>query len=109
MTENRRQQTRRKSDQPLHRARVVVGVMLSCAALVAALWMIQRDGQLALRDSSRAGCERAKLDRYANARGWRNAEAARREDREFQVAAIYAGIARELEMRSRVDCDAAFR
>jgi hypothetical protein len=100
---------RRRTDSPWHRVRVIGSVLAACLTLVGALYSIQREGQIALRDSARAGCERAKLDRAANAHGWRNAEDARRAAGEIRVANIYADIARELEQRSRVDCSEAFQ
>lgn len=54
--------------------------------------------------SQRAGCERSKLDRIANAHGWRIAEDARRAEGNYQVANDYRDIAESLEERSRINC-----
>lgn len=58
--------------------------------------------------SQRAGCKRGKLDRGANATGWRIAQAARAADKQFAVAARYSIIAAGLETRSRIDCAKAY-
>lgn len=66
------------------------------------------EGRQSLVESQRAACERGKLDRKANAQGWRIAESARKADGQFLVAAKYSSIARGLEVRSEVHCDKAF-
>jgi hypothetical protein len=67
--------------------------------------------------TSRAGCERAKLDRSAQADGWRTAERARwssfaRDGQvgDFAAAISYGLIVRSLESRtgSRLDCRAEY-
>lgn len=65
-------------------------------------------GRKDLVDSQRRGCERGKLDRNANAQGWRNAEIARRVSGDISVANEYAVIASQLEHRSRINCAIAF-
>jgi hypothetical protein len=66
------------------------------------------NGRRDLVESQRRGCERGKLDRNANASGWRIAEDARRSDGQTDVANNYAAIARGLERRSRINCKEAF-
>lgn len=66
------------------------------------------EGRVELRDSQLHGCERGRLDRAANARGWRTAEHARYRDGDFDVASTYASIARGLEVRAAIDCETAF-
>lgn len=58
--------------------------------------------------AQRKGCKRGKLDRNANAEGWRQAEAARRASGQFKVANTYARIASGLEARSRIECDKVY-
>jgi hypothetical protein len=58
--------------------------------------------------SSRAGCERNKLDRKANARAWREAQKARTRDGDLDTAAIYKGVADGLVVRSKVVCKTLF-
>lgn len=58
--------------------------------------------------AQRGGCERAKLDRAANASGWRIAEDARRAAGQIEVADKYGALASDLEARSQVDCSVAF-
>ena len=65
-------------------------------------------GRVEIVHAQRAGCERSKLDRNANAGGWRIAEAARRAEGQTDVANHYAAIAAGLEARSRIDCIKAF-
>jgi len=62
-------------------------------------------GRSELRNSQVAGCERGKLDREANAAGWRIAQAARLADGQFAVAKKYGQIAAGLEQRARIDCE----
>jgi hypothetical protein len=57
-----------------------------------------------LVDSQRAGCERGKLDRIANAQGWRIAQDARIASGDYVVAHRYGTLARDLEARSKIDC-----
>lgn len=66
------------------------------------------DGRKGVVRTQRAGCERGKRDRQANASGWRIAEAARRHDGQIAVANKYANIAKELEQRSMIVCNKAF-
>jgi hypothetical protein len=89
-------------------ALVMAVAVLGLTALVVAQGYV---GRAALRTSQLAGCERGKLDRAANAKGWRAAEAARRRSgtaSDLRTAKLYAGIASGLEMRSRVVCETAF-
>ena len=65
-------------------------------------------GRIDAISSQRAGCERAKLDRNANAQGWRIAQLARTDSGDTAVAAQYRLIAEGLEKRARVDCNKAF-
>lgn len=59
-------------------------------------------------DAQRQACERGKLDRVVNARGWRIAEDARRADGQFKVANKYKEIAISLEDRASIDCQVVF-
>lgn len=93
----------------------------------------EEKARVALVDSQRGGCERAKLDRRANAMGWRTAQSARmnsvsesldisifevrkllaeepKPDDPFDLVAArkYDFIATELEARSMIDCSVAF-
>ena len=85
---------------------LLVLVVLLCT--IAYTFFAAYEGRKDLVKSQRAGCERAKLDRAANASGWRNAEAARRRDNDVDVANQYAEIADGLEERSKIDCATAF-
>jgi hypothetical protein len=66
------------------------------------------EGRKTLVKAQRAGCERGKQDRMANARGWRIAEGARRADGQIAVANHYKEIAEGLEARSRTICSEAY-
>jgi hypothetical protein len=59
-------------------------------------------------ENQRAACERGKLDRNDNARGWRRAEEARRAEGQDDVANAYANIATNLETRAKIDCTEEF-
>lgn len=65
-------------------------------------------GRADLIKAQRGGCERGKLDRDANARGWRTAEAARKAEGQIHIADLYAHIAAGQEKRSRIDCSKAY-
>jgi hypothetical protein len=65
-------------------------------------------GRVALVDAQRKGCERGKLDREANATGWRTAQAARLASGQFAVAKKYGEIAAGQEARSKLDCNVIF-
>jgi hypothetical protein len=72
------------------------------------IWIIGYAGRVGIVEFQRRGCERGKLDRIANAQGWRIAEDARRGDGQIAIADRYARIAAGLERRSRVDCRKAY-
>jgi len=82
---------------------IVIAISTVSSAFLAIVtgWVGRSD----LRNSQVAGCERGKLDRKANSEGWRIAEAARRADGQFAVAAKYERIADGLEERARIDCE----
>lgn len=88
--------------------------LLILATLCLQLFMIgyvfyaNYQGRVDTVKAQRAGCERSKLDRGANASGWRIAEAARRADGQHAVAHRYSKIAGGLEFRSRIPCARAF-
>lgn len=86
---------------------IVLGLVVNCVVLGYVFWT-GYEGRKDLVASQRAGCERGKLDRGANAAGWRNAEEARTADGDFEVAAEYKRIADGLEARSRIICSEAF-
>lgn len=118
------------NDDIVHKlARLVVlcFVLLGCA--LAYSFVTGYQGRKDLVESQRAGCARGKLDRAANARGWRAAETARLSSlsRELDItyaaaeamlvvkphavdhsdlvaARLYNDIAFGLEKRSRIDC-----
>lgn len=84
----------------------IIGVLL----LGYVTWL-SYEGHVSLVDSQRAACGRGKLDRRANAEGWRAAEAARRATgthTDLVAAGKYARIAGGLERRAGVDCVVAF-
>lgn len=65
------------------------------------------EGRETVVHAQRAGCERSKNDRKANAAGWRIAEKARRDGGQILVANHYRDIASQLEKRSRIPCNKA--
>lgn len=77
--------------------------------LVLAVWLTGYQSRTEIVASQRAGCQRGRLDREANARAWREAEKARLRSRDFDVARIYASVAAGLEARARIDCGREFR
>lgn len=89
-------------------ARLVVLSLVVVLFAMAYSFVTAYYGRRDLVDSQRAGCERAKLDRNNNAKGWRNAEDARRATGEISVANEYQSIAFSLESRSKINCHTAF-
>lgn len=90
-------------------------MVLAFAAIAIALFAYTAwqsyDGRVRLREGQLAGCERGKLDRAANAAGWRTAERARRATgtpTDLAAADRYSAIAAGLEQRSRIDCARVF-
>lgn len=102
------------------RTRLEVGRLAVLLLLVLSVWVASFQGRSETVKSQRIGCGRSKLDRLANAAGWRAAETAREATghdpaasaRErataAQAAARYAEIASGLERRGRINCAQAF-
>lgn len=88
--------------------RILIIQCVAIVALVVSIWATNYQSRVNLVDAVRAECERGKLDRSANAQGWRIAQDAREADRQPDVAARYDGLARGLEQRARVDCRKAY-
>ena len=88
--------------------RILVVQMLCIVLLIVSVWITSYQGRSELVHSQRLGCERGKQDREANAKGWRNAEKARRASGDTAVAEEYAAIAAGLEFRSQIDCAKAY-
>lgn len=88
--------------------RVLLVQMAAIVVLIFSIWVSSYQGRVNVVDSQRRGCERGKLDRAANAQGWRIAQQARLADGQVEVARQYARIAAGLEARSRIDCAAVF-
>ncbi len=82
--------------------------MICLLLVVAYVFWQSYQGRFDIVDSQRRGCERGKLDRTANAHGWRIAEAARRAEGQYKVANNYRAIAASLEARSRINCTVVF-
>lgn len=93
---------------------------LGLLLLIGAVFAQSYEGRVAIRDAQVRGCERGKLDRRANARGWRTAERARRQTAEnpnvdprerrdaSHAATTYQVISLELSRRSRIVCRAVY-
>jgi hypothetical protein len=88
--------------------RLMIFGMICLILVVAYVFWQSYDGRSQLINGQRAACERGKLDRIANARGWRIAESARRAEGQFEVANNYREIAESLEERSRIKCKVVF-
>ena len=98
--------------ETLKQLRRLVTVFVVAAVLLFAYTIWQSyQGRLDIRRAQIAACTRAKLDRLANAEGWRAAERARlatgtQSDR--AAAARYDAIATGLEHRGHIDCEVVF-
>ena len=86
---------------------IVIGMLVQLAVIVY-VFNAGYEGRKDLVKSQRAGCERGKLDRSANAAGWRIAEGARQASGDYVVAAEYNIIAIGLEDRSKIKCKEAY-
>jgi hypothetical protein len=101
-------------------ARLAIALIVLCAIALSMAWWSSYSGRQNVVDDQRRDCARSKLDRRANATGWRTAEAARRltannpeiETTERRAAAVaaarYKEVADALDARSRIDCREAF-
>lgn len=81
-------------------ARLYVYTLVALGIMLLAVWYSGYSAR-------KAGCERAKVDRTANADGWRTAEAARRASgtsSDIVAADRYQRVAESLEARSRISC-----
>lgn len=82
---------------------IILGMAVQLAVIIYMFYQSYQ-GRADLIRSQRAGCERGKLDRQANAAGWRIAEAARIASGDHDVAAKYNILATSLERRGRINC-----
>lgn len=113
--------------------RLMIYGMIAFLLLVGYVFFQSYQGRSDLVQSQRNGCERGKLDRAANAEGWRTAETARvsaaAESMHISIEAVrklirqtpqpdevydlvaarkYDKIAHGLEVRSKINCARAF-
>ena len=102
-------QTPLTKGQGISIVKLFLGGMLCMLLVVGYVFYTGYSGRVEVVKAQRAGCERSKLDRSANARGWRNAETARAAAGQYIIAAQYADIASELEARSEIICSRAFK
>lgn len=81
-----------------------------CVQLLVILYVFYQsyEGRVDVVTTQRAGCERAKLDRNANARGWRIAQRRAASQGQPQFADLYAELATDLEVRGRIHCSDVF-
>jgi Tfp pilus assembly protein PilX len=88
--------------------RFVVLMLLAIVLLFGMVILTSYQSRSDQAKASRAGCERSKLDRRANARAWREAQKARTRDGDLGTAAIYKGVADGLVVRSKIVCKDLF-
>lgn len=89
-------------------AKLIMAGMLVQLAVIVYVAYATSQWHDSLVQSQRDGCERIKLDRVANARGWRIAEDARRATGDEAVALRYGKLADSLEERSEINCRVAY-
>jgi cell division protein FtsL len=92
--------------------RMLAALLTGIIIIIAYVTWQSYEGRVLIVRAERAGCTRAKLDRQANADGWRAAEAARLKSgtaNDLIAAARYNRIATGLEARGRIDCTTAFQ
>lgn len=113
--------------------KLMIAGMLMQLVIISYVFFQAYDNRVEVVDNQRAACARGKLDRGANAKGWRTAQVARmntlakemdisftevsqllRQDPkagdspDLTAARKYNAIAEDLEVRSRIDCTVAF-
>ena len=88
--------------------RVIVAQTVATIVVVFAVFYSSYQGRVQLWEAQVRACERAKLDRAANARGWRTAQARSLSQGQPGYSAIYEDIADGLGMRSRISCRVVF-
>lgn len=86
---------------------IIIGMFIQLL-VIGYVFYSSYEGRKDLVASQRAGCKRGKLDRAANAEGWRIAEVARSSTGDYAVAARYEIIAVGLEDRSAINCEDAY-
>lgn len=86
---------------------ILIGMLVQLV-VIGYVFYSSYEGRKDLVFSQRAGCHRGKLDRNANAEGWRIAEAARSASGDYAVAARYDIIAVGLEERANINCEEAY-
>ena len=95
-----------------HFLRLMIVQTTAVLALIVLVFVLANQGRQELGQTIVRGCELAKLDRRANAAGWRSAEVARRTSatrNDIRAANRYRDIAEALEARSRIDCRTVYR
>lgn len=112
--------------------RLMIAGMLMQLVIISYVFFQAYGNRVEVVDNQRAACERGKLDRGANAKGWRTAQVARMktlakelhisfaevsqllqdptagDSPDLTAARKYNAIASSLETRSRIDCKIAF-
>lgn len=86
---------------------LILGMLCFLALLGYVLWQ-SYEGRVDLVNASRAACERGKLDRMANASGWRIAQQRALSQGQPWFARQYNQIANGLEVRGRISCSVVF-
>lgn len=84
---------------------ICFGVMLVLWGYV--LWQVY-EGRVRLVNHVIAGCERDKLDRADNAKGWRTQQNQALSNSQPWFASTYSDVASSLEERAHVDCHKVF-
>jgi hypothetical protein len=86
---------------------IVIGMGIQLV-VIAYVFYQSYQGRSDVVDAQRNGCERSKLDRASNAKGWRTAQARSKSQGQPQFAELYQNIAQGLEQRSRINCVVEF-
>jgi hypothetical protein len=100
--------TKKDKDLLFHMAILIIVGMIVQLVVIGYVFWSSYEGRKDLVTSQRLGCRRGRLDRNANAEGWRIAEAARSASGDYAVAARYDIIAVGLEERANINCEDAY-
>lgn len=86
---------------------VVVGLLVNLG-VIGYVFGSSYSARKSIVSGQRIGCERNKLDRKANASGWRIAQGARIKSGDISIAIKYGNLAQGLERRARLDCNKTY-
>lgn len=89
-------------------AKIVVIGLFANLGVIGYVFGSNYSARKSIVNGQRFGCERNKLDREANASGWRIAQEARWKSGDISISIEYGKLARGLEHRAQIDCNKTY-